>query len=68
MHGQPPSITAMPCSRPYAVARLGDAAGAGAAVHPDVLDPELGALAHRLLGDLRPGADHDRLDAAGDRR
>jgi hypothetical protein len=30
-----------------------------------VLDPEFGALAHRLLGDLRPRSDHDRLDASG---
>jgi hypothetical protein len=36
-------------------------------VHPDVLDAELGALAHRLLGALGPRSDHDRLDAARDR-
>src|SRR5512133_3267024 len=46
---------------------LGDAAGAGAAVHPDVLDPEFGALEHRLVGDLGPRADHDSVDAARDR-
>jgi hypothetical protein len=32
-----------------------------------VLDPQLNAFAHRLVGDLRPRADHDRLDAAGNR-
>ena len=47
--------------------RLGDASSAWAAVHPNVLDPELSALTHRLFGDLRPGADHDRLDTAGNR-
>ena len=30
----------------------GRRSGAGAAVHPHLLDPELGALAHRLLGGL----------------
>ena len=44
-----------------------DAAGAGAAVHPHVRDPELGALAHRALGPLGPGADDHAVDAAGDR-
>src|SRR6516225_2610128 len=47
--------------------RLGDAPGAGATVHPNVLDAELGTLAHRLLGDLGPGRDHDRIDTIGDR-
>jgi hypothetical protein len=41
-----------------------DAAGPRPAMHPNVLDSELGALAHRLLGDVRSGADDDRLDAA----
>jgi len=36
-------------------------------MHPDVLDPELGALAHRLVGDLGPRADYNRADAAGNR-
>ena len=36
-------------------------------MHPHVLDPKLCALVHRLVGDLRPGSDHDRLDPAGDR-
>src|SRR5919197_6458400 len=44
-----------------------DAAGAEGAMHPDVLDPELRALAHRLLGGLGPRSDHDRVHAAGDR-
>ena len=48
-------------------ARPGDAAGAGAAVHPDVLDAELGALAHRVLGDLGPRSDHHRLHPTRDR-
>ena len=47
--------------------RLGDTPCSGAAVHPDVLDVELGALAHGVFGDRRPGSDHDRFDAAGDR-
>src|SRR5215217_5687549 len=47
--------------------RFGDAAGTGTAVHPDVLDPKLGTLAHRLLGDLRARSDHDRLYAPWDR-
>src|SRR6516225_11091626 len=47
--------------------RLGDAPGAGATVHPNVVDAELGTLAHRLLGDLGPGRDHDRIDTIGDR-
>src|SRR5262249_15995064 len=46
---------------------IGDAAGAGAAVQPDGLDLERGAFTHRLLGDFRPGSDHDGLDAARDR-
>src|SRR5215472_9041700 len=45
-----------------------DAARAGAPVHPHVLDAELGALAHGVLGDLGPCSDHHRLDPAGDRR
>jgi hypothetical protein len=64
MHGQPPSITVLPA---IVGRRLGDAPGTGAAVHPHVLDAEVGALAHRLFGDLGPGCDHDRVDAAGDR-
>ena len=67
MQGQPPSITVMPCCAAVGGGGVGDAAGAGAAVHPDVLDAELGALAHRLLGDLGPCSDHDGLDAARDR-
>src|SRR5215217_2098320 len=47
--------------------RFGDAAGAGTAVHPDMLDPEPGALAHRLLGDLWARSYYDRLDVARDR-
>ena len=47
--------------------RLGDAPGAGSAVHPDMLDGEVGALAHRCFGGLGSGSDHDRIDAAGDR-
>src|SRR5215212_12113033 len=47
--------------------RFGDTAGTGTAVHPDVLDPKLGTLAHRLLGDLRARSDHDRLYAPRDR-
>src|SRR5215831_12804431 len=46
---------------------IGDAASAGASVHPHVLDAEFGAFAHGVLGDLRAGADHHRLDPAGDR-
>jgi hypothetical protein len=50
------------------VGRLfGDASCAGATVHPHKLDPKLGTLAHRLLGDLRTRPDHDRLDTARDR-
>src|SRR5215510_7021627 len=45
----------------------GDAARAGAPVHPDVGDAEVGALAHGVLGDAGPGSDHHRLDPAGDR-
>ena len=36
-------------------------------MHPDVPDPEIGALAHRLVGDVRPLTDHDGVNAAGDR-
>jgi hypothetical protein len=36
-------------------------------VHPDLLDPELDALAHRLVGGLGSCSDHDRVDTAGDR-
>jgi hypothetical protein len=32
-----------------------------------VLDPELRAVAHRVLGDLGPRGDHNRVDSAGDR-
>jgi hypothetical protein len=32
-----------------------------------VLDPEFGALTHCLVGDLRPCADHDRVNTTGDR-
>src|SRR5215467_39189 len=46
---------------------IGDAARTGAPVHPHVLDAELGAFAHGVLGDLGPGSDHHRLDPAGDR-
>ena len=60
-------MTVMPCSRPYSAAARETLPAPGAAVHPHVLDAELAALAHRLLGELGPGADHDRLDAAGDR-
>src|SRR5262245_22203778 len=45
--------------------RLRDAAPTGAVVHPDVLDAELGAFAHRSLGELRPGRDHHGVDASG---
>src|SRR5262245_25520161 len=45
----------------------GHARAAAAPVHPDVLDPEPGALAHRLRGELGPRRDHHRVDAAGDR-
>src|SRR5918994_2642502 len=47
--------------------RRRDAPASGAPMHPDVLDPELGALAHGLVGDLRARSDHDRVDAARDR-
>jgi hypothetical protein len=40
--------------------------GAGAAVHPDVLDPKLGTLAHRLVGAFRSCANDDGIDPAGD--
>src|SRR5262249_15353942 len=46
---------------------IGDAASAGAPVHPHAGDAELGALAHGVLGDLGPGADHHRIDPARDR-
>jgi hypothetical protein len=36
-------------------------------VHPDALDPELDALAHRPVGGLRSCRDHDCLDAVRDR-
>jgi Stress up-regulated Nod 19 len=36
-------------------------------VHPDVLDAELGALAHRRFGALGRRRDYDRLDAARNR-
>jgi hypothetical protein len=36
-------------------------------MHPHMPHAEFGTLAHRLLGDLGPRSDHDRLDAAGDR-
>src|SRR5579862_1280492 len=36
-------------------------------MHPDVLDPELGALVHRGLGAFGPRSDHDSVDTAGDR-
>src|SRR6266508_849820 len=45
---------------------IADAAFTEGTVHPGVLDAELGALAHRPLGRLRLGGDHDRVDAAGD--
>ena len=66
MQGQPPSMTVMPCSRPYAVA-VSETLPAPGRGHPDPLDPELGALAHRFVGELGTGADHDGLDAARDR-
>ena len=44
-----------------------DAAGARAPMHPNLLDAQLGALAHGLLGDLGPCSDHHRLHSAGDR-
>ena len=44
-----------------------DAACAGAAVHPHVLDAELGALVHRLVGVLGSRGDHHRFDTAGNR-
>src|SRR6266508_6287545 len=46
---------------------VGDAATTGAPMHPDVLDAELGALVHGVLGDLGPCSDHHCLDPAGDR-
>jgi len=67
MQGQPQSITAMPSPRPYSPAAFETLPGARAAMHRDVLDPQFGTLAHRLLGGLRSRSDHDRLDAAGDR-
>ena len=39
---------------------------ARAPVHPDVLDPEVGALVHRVFGALGPGPDDDAVDTAGD--
>src|SRR5829696_5382187 len=44
---------------------LRDAPVAGTPVHPDVPDPELGALVDRALGALGPGADDDAVDPAG---
>src|SRR5215218_7090934 len=46
--------------------RRRDAAWAGTAMHPDVLDAEFGALVHGVLGEFGPGADDHRLDPAGD--
>src|SRR5262249_10483459 len=34
---------------------------------PNMLDAEIGALAHRGFSDLGPGSDHHRLNTAGDR-
>jgi hypothetical protein len=67
MHGQA-AVDHRDAVRP-AVLRggLGDAARARAHDASTRADSELGAFAHRLLGDLRPRPDHDRLDAAGDR-
>ena len=64
--GQPPSMTLMPCARPYSVAASETAASAEGPMHPDVADAEYGALAHRLVGELRPGGDHHGVHAAGD--
>src|SRR5215469_6180161 len=46
---------------------FGDAARPGAPVHPHMLDAELRALTHGVLGDLGPGSDHHRLNPARDR-
>jgi hypothetical protein len=67
MHGQPPSITVRPRSRRYAVAFFETLPAPGPRWHPHVLDPEFVALAHRLLGNLGPCSDHDRLDSSGNR-
>ncbi len=64
MHGHPPSITVIPCRRPNSVAAAETLPAPGAAMHPDVLDAELSALAHGVFGSRRPGADHHRLDTA----
>src|SRR6266545_3941662 len=47
--------------------RLGDAADAIQPMHPHVLDAQIDTLPHGGLGGLRPGADHHRLDTAGNR-
>ena len=60
-------MTVMPCCRPYSVAASETLPAPSAAVHPHMRDAEFGALAHGVLGGLRPGADDDRLDAARDR-
>jgi hypothetical protein len=64
MHGQPPSITVMPCSRPYSVAASETLPAPGLQCIQTCLIP---SSAHRLLGDLRARPDHDRFHAARDR-
>jgi hypothetical protein len=46
---------------------LGDTAGADGAMHPHVLDAELGTLPHGGISDLGSGSDHDCFNAARDR-
>src|SRR4051794_24100190 len=47
--------------------RLGDAAGARAAVHPHAVDVQGHGLTHGRLGVRRTRTDDDGLDAAGNR-
>jgi hypothetical protein len=47
--------------------RIRDAPIAEGSVHPYPLHAQVGALAHRVLGDLWPGSDYDGIDPPGDR-
>jgi hypothetical protein len=67
MHGQPPSITVMPRSRPYAVAGAETLPAPGPRCIQTCLIPS--SVHSRIVSSATPGprADHDRVDAAGDR-